>query len=85
MNYYEVRQQERALERQELANIKSALHGVSLRTQLLDEPADVVREVQQESKLARGINPATMRKYGLDPRNSEHRRAWANRNKGPGW
>lgn len=76
---------DRSIEKLQLAVIKTDLQGVRLRTELLDEPADIIKEAQQEAKRARGINPQTMRKYGLDPRNKEHRRAWANRNNGSGW
>lgn len=85
MNDYQREIYERAVERQELARIKGDLLNIKLRTELLDEPADAVREVQQEAQRARSINSETMRKYGLDPRNREHRRAWVNRNSGSGW
>ena len=76
MDYFAQRQAERAQDRNELAQIKSELTNVKLKTAMLDDP----RAIAAEAKRASRVSPDHLRKWGFDPRNPQHRQAWRQRN-----
>ena len=60
--------------RDEIQRLKQWSSHLESRVKALDVPT--VKEVVRE----RNGSPALMRKYGMDPQNPEHRKAWRDRN-----
>lgn len=61
--------------RDEIQRLKTWANHLEGRVKSLD-PVPTAKEIIRE----RNGSPALMRKYGLDPLNKEHRRAWRERN-----
>ena len=61
--------------RDEIQRLKTWTNHLESRVKSLDVPT--AKEVLKE----RNGSPALMRKYGMDPMNPEHRKAWRDRNK----
>lgn len=62
--------------RDEIQRVKQWANHLESRVKQLDVPT--VKEVLRE----RNGSAQVMRKYGMDPQNPEHRRAWRDRNNG---
>jgi len=76
VDYFQQQAYENAQNRHEIAQVREELKNVKIKTALLDDPAEIVAQAKRETR----VSPDHLRKWGFDPRNPEHRRAWRQRN-----
>ena len=82
MSYYDDYQRDMASDRQAIAELKGGIEWAKHRLQSLDRITPNADEVKKATgHRTPQESMALMRRWGLDPRDKQHREAWRNRNR----